>query len=347
MRLVMLGTGPFAVPTLRRLASSPHDVVQVVTRPPRGRRAEKPPMQVAAEELGIPVSQPETVNSAAAVAELQALQPDLVVVCDYGEILKPDILAVAPLGAVNLHGSLLPKYRGAAPVQWAVLNGDAETGNTVFQITPGLDAGPILGMDRIAIDPLETAGELEARLSQRGGELVLAVVDQLASGTATPVRQDRSQASKAPRLQKEHGQIDWSRSAAAIQNQIRGLDPWPRAYTDWPRPGGEPLRLIIHRARVAQHASPADAFITVPAGGVPLPRPGAILEAGPRLLVAAGDGVLELLAIQPAGKRAMTAAEFLRGYPLATGQQLGLNFDPPADPRSARGSESSGEGTQL
>lgn len=312
----MLGTGPFAVPTLRRLADSPHQVLRVVTRPPRGRRAEKPPMQLAAEELGLPVWQPETVNSDESCMRLRADAPDLIVVCDYGEILKPSVLSAAPLGAINLHGSLLPKYRGAAPVQWAVLNGETETGNTVFQITPGLDAGPILGVDRIAIEPDETAGQLEARLSQRGGELVLSVIEQIAAGTARPLMQDRSLASKAPRLQKEHGRIDWSRPAAAIKNQVRALDPWPRAYTDWPRPGGAPLRLIIHRAHVATEGAAGSA------GSVP-PPPGAVVEAGARLLVAAGEGVLELATIQPAGKRTMSAAELLRGYPLAVGQQLG------------------------
>jgi methionyl-tRNA formyltransferase len=142
----MLGTGPFAVPTLRRLQASPHEVLRVITRPPRGRKAEPSPMQRAAEKLGMSVWLPETINGEAAVAELQSLEPDLLVVCDYGEILKPPVLAAAPHGGINLHGSLLPKYRGAAPVQWAVLNGDAETGNTVIQMTPGLDAGPILGV---------------------------------------------------------------------------------------------------------------------------------------------------------------------------------------------------------
>jgi methionyl-tRNA formyltransferase len=314
MRLIMLGTGPFAVPTLRRLHASPHEVVRVVTRPPRGRRPEPPPMQTAAEELGIPLWQPETVNSDDAVAQLAADRPDLLVVCDYGEILKPPVLAVAPHGGVNLHGSLLPKYRGAAPVQWAVLNGDAETGNTVIQMTPGLDAGPCLGVQRVTIDPDETAGELEARLAEQGGELVQQVIESLAAGTAMPVKQDRTQASKAPRLEKEMGLIEWSRSAASIKNQVRALDPWPRAYTHWQRPGAsEPVRLIIHRARIADdNAYPL-------AGSVLLPSPGTVLQTGPQLLIATGDGVVELLTIQPAGKKPMPAAEFLRGYPLKAG----------------------------
>ena len=298
------------MPALRRLHRSSHEVVRVVTRPPRGRQAEAPPVQVAAEQLGLPVWQPETINSDAACAELLACRPELLVVCDYGEILKPAALAVAPSGGVNLHGSLLPKYRGAAPVQWAVLNGDAETGNTVIQMTPGLDAGPCLGVQRTAIEPDETAGELEARLAEQGAGLLLSVVDALAAGAATPAPQDRRQASKAPRLLKEDGQIDWSRSAAAIKNQVRALDPWPRAFTHWQRAGGEPLRLIVHRVALAD----------APAAGAA--APGTIIEAGPRLVVASGDGAVEILAIQPSGKRLMNAGELLRGYPLARGDRL-------------------------
>ncbi len=310
MRLVMLGTGPFAVPTLRGLAASKHEVLRVVTRPPRGRRAEPPPMQVAALELGIAVWQPDTVNSQAACDMFRGLAPDLLVVCDYGEILKPQALAAARLGGINLHGSLLPKYRGAAPVQWALLNGDAETGNTVIQMTPGLDAGPSLDVDRVAIDPDETAGELEARLSQRGADLVLRAVDALAAGTATPQPQDKSQASKAPRLEKEHGLVDWTRPAAAIKNQVRALDPWPRAFTHWRRVAGEPLRLILHRVQAV--ASPTPGVI-----------PGAVVEAGPRLIVGAGAGAVEILQLQPSGKRPMAAGEFLRGYQLGVGAVLG------------------------
>lgn len=306
----MLGTGPFAVPTLRRLVASPHEVLCVITRPPRGRRAEAPPMQIAADELNLPLWQPETVNSADSRSRLSAHSPDLLVVCDYGEILKPETLAISPHGGINLHGSLLPKYRGAAPVQWAVLNGDAETGNTVIQMTAGLDAGPCLGIDVLAIDPEESAGQLEARLAARGGDLVLSIINALAAGTATPVKQDRQQASKAPRLEKEHGVIDWSRPALAIKNQVRALDPWPRAYTAWQRGVGEPLRLILHRTAVIE-PSP-----------LPAAEPGTVLDAGQRLLVSTGAGALEILALQPAGKRIMETSEFLRGYQLTPGQRL-------------------------
>jgi len=309
MRLIMLGTGPFGVPTLRRLAASRHEVVGVITRPPRGRKAEAPPLALVAAELGLPVSQPDTVNSEEARAALRSLAPDLLVVCDYGEILKRETLQVARLGAINLHGSLLPKYRGAAPVQWAVLNGDAETGNTVIQMTPGLDAGPCLGVQRMAIGPDETAGELEARLAELGGDLVLSVIDAIDGGAANPQMQDKSAASRAPRLQKEQGLIDWSRPAGAIKNQVRGLDPWPRAYTHWRRAAGEPLRLIVHRVQVAD-STPMSS------------DPGTVIEAGPRLLVAASEGAVDILTLQPAGKKVLTAAEFLRGYPIAVGDRL-------------------------
>lgn len=311
MRIVMLGTGPFAVPTLRTLAASRHEVARVVTRPPRGRKPEPPPMQRAAEELGIEVWQPETINAEDACDTLRVLAPDLLVVCDYGEILKPPALTAARHGGINLHGSLLPKYRGAAPVQWAVLNGDAETGSTVIQMTPGLDAGPILGIDRIAVGPDETAGELEARLSERGGPLVLRIVDELESGATHPVRQDKTQTTKAPRLEKEDGLIDWSQPAAAIKNRVRALDPWPRAFTHWHRAGaGEPLRLILHRVQ---------ALDATPAGVSP---PGTVIGSQSQLIIAAGQGAIEILQLQPSGKRVMAAGEFLRGYGLKLGDRL-------------------------
>lgn len=309
MRIILLGTGPFAVPTLRALGGSAHEVLLAVSRPPRGRKPLPAPVQLAAEELGIPRWLPGTVNSDEARAKLTKLQPDLFVVCDYGEILKSPTLAVARLGGINLHGSLLPKYRGAAPVQWAVLNGDVETGNTVIQMTPGLDAGPCIGVDRVAIDPDETAGELESRLSARGAKLVLQVVEQLESGTVDLIEQDKSQATKAPRLAKEHGHVDWSRSAQEIKNQVRALHPWPRAYTDWQRSGGEPLRLILDRVQIADDSCPAS-------------PPGTVVSVDQKLVIATGHGRLSLEQIQPAGKRTMSAAEFLRGYQVRAGDVL-------------------------
>ena len=234
MKLVMLGTGPFAVPTLRALAAGAHEVPLVVSRPFKGRKnAAPPPMHTVAEELGIELWTPESVNLPESVERLKAIDADLLVVCDYGEILKPAVLESTRLGGVNLHGSLLPRYRGAAPVQWAVLSGDAETGNTVIQMTAGLDAGPCLAQQRVAIDPDETAGELEQRLATLGADAMVEVVNKLAAGTAEPVEQQHTAASKAPRLKKEDGLIDWTRPAAEIKNRVRAMSPWPRTYSFW------------------------------------------------------------------------------------------------------------------
>jgi methionyl-tRNA formyltransferase len=309
----MLGTGPFAVPTLRALVAAGHEVPLVVTRPPRGRCAEASPLQRAGDGLGLAVWSPDTVNSPESQARLRVVRADLLVVCDYGEILRPETLVTARLGGINLHGSLLPKYRGAAPVQWAILRGERETGNSVIQMTPGLDAGPCLGQQRTPIDPDEDAGQLEARLAEMGAELVVRIVAELAAGTARPVEQDRSQASKAPRLKKEDGVIDWSRSAQEIKNQVRALRPWPRAVTFWHRAEAEPLRLNVDLVAIAGPGSNANEL------------PGTILDASKRLVVVAGDGTLELLEVQPAGKRAMSAGEFLRGNRVRIGDRLGTS----------------------
>jgi methionyl-tRNA formyltransferase len=332
MRIIVLGTGPFAVPTLQALAASHHEVLLVITRPPQGRRPEASPLQRAAELLGLQVWSPPTVNDADAHSRLTTLAADLLVVCDYGEILHPATLATAQLGGINLHGSLLPKYRGAAPVQWAILRGETETGNSLIQMTPGLDAGPCLGQQRTLIDPDEDAGQLENRLAATGADLVLQVIDQLESGTATPIEQDKTLASKAPRLKKEDGAIDWSRPAQEIKNQVRALRPWPRAFTYWHRENAEPLRLNIDRVSI-HPLPPGEGRVRVPPGegrvrfppgeGRVRVPPGTILEAPGHLLIATGDNPLEILELQPAGKRAMSAAEFLRGHRLHAANSFG------------------------
>lgn len=312
MRLVMMGTGPFAVPTLRKLAASRHEVVLVVSRPSRVRKNQPPPpIHTAAAELGLELWTPSTINAPEAVDSLVSLSADLLVVCDYGEILRPPALAATRLGGVNLHGSLLPKYRGAAPVQWAILAGDTETGNTVIQMTPGLDAGPSLGQQTIAIDPDETADQLEQRLAELGSQLVLEVVDQLAADCTSPVPQDASRASKAPRFTKEDGHIDWSLPAEQIKNRVRALYPWPRCYSFWNLESREPLRVNIDRVQFTTDLPPQD-----------LP-PGTPLAVPQRLIVATGTTPLEILTLQPAGKRPMAGGEFLRGYG-------GGSFAPPA-----------------
>jgi methionyl-tRNA formyltransferase len=324
MRLVVLGTGPFAVPTLHALAKSEYDVLLVVSRPPQGRRPEASPLQRAAEELHLPIWSPETVNHPDAQARLKSLAADLLVVCDYGEILRPETLAVTPLGGINLHGSLLPKFRGAAPVQWAILSGEAETGNSVIQMTPGLDAGPCLAQQRTPIDPDEDAGQLEARLAAMGAELVLRVIGELEAQAARPIEQDKRLASKAPRLTKEHGAIDWSRSAREIKNQVRALRPWPRAYTFWHRADADPLRLNIDRVAIVSSIPTARAAsVAVDSGDLRGPIPGTVLDPNSHLLIATGDDPLEILELQPAGKRSMTAADFLRGHRVRLGDRFG------------------------
>jgi len=314
MRLVMLGTGPFAVPTLQALAASGHEVVLIITRPPTGRTPISSPLQRAAESLRLSVWSPESVNTSDAQSRIKSLAPDLLIVCDYGEILRPETLATTRFGGINLHGSLLPKYRGAAPVQWAILRGETETGNSIIQMTPGLDAGPLLAQQRTAIDPDEDAEQLENRLAVMGAELVVKVIEELEADTARSITQDGSLASKAPRLKKEQGAIDWSRPSREIKNQVRALRPWPRAYTFWLRQRGDPLRLNIDRVMFTSPTAEVTSAIR---------QPGAILEATPGLIIATGDEPLEILELQPAGKRPMPAADFLRGNRLKIGEIFG------------------------
>jgi methionyl-tRNA formyltransferase len=313
MRLVMLGTGPFAVPTLRAVVEGGHEVPLVVTRPPQGRNTSASPLQRAGEQLDLDVWAPPTVNSPEAQSRLASLQPELLVVCDYGEILRPETLATARLGGINLHGSLLPKYRGAAPVQWAILRGESETGNSIIHMTAGLDAGPILAQQRTPIDPDEDAAQLEERLAAMGAGAILAVIEALESNTTRPIIQDVTQASKAPRLKKEQGAIDWSRGAREIKNQVRALRPWPRAFTFWHHAGGSPMRLNIDRVALAER--PASA-------GAPQPA-GTVISLSPSLLVATADIAVEIQELQPAGKRSMASSEFLRGNRVRVGDRLG------------------------
>ncbi len=313
MRVIMMGTGPFAVPTFRALYDSQHEVLALFTRPDRpqqGRTKTPPnPMRALAVERGTPVHDPESINSSHARMVLAAYQPDIYVVCDYGQILKPAALEIARFGGINLHASLLPKYRGAAPINWALYHGETETGVTVIHMTPQLDAGPAIAQGRLAIGPHDTAAEIEPKLAEIGAPLVLESIDALAAGTAKPLQQDPAQATKAPRLKKELGAIDWMRPAVAIKDQIRALQPWPKSFTFWHRGDGEPVRLILDRVRVEPETHG---------------EPGVVLESsGDRLVIAAGEGALAIEKIQPAGKRSMNAGEFLRGNPVAVGERFG------------------------
>jgi methionyl-tRNA formyltransferase len=287
-------------------------------------------MRELAAGRGTRIHEPESINTPAARAVLASYQPDLFVVCDYGQILAPETLEIARHGGINLHASLLPKYRGAAPINWAIYHGELESGVTIIHMTPRVDAGPAIAQAAVPIGPEETAAELEPRLAQLGAPLVLRAIEELEAGTARAIEQDPAAATRAPRLKKELGAVDWSRSAAAIKSQVRALQPWPKTYTFWHRPGGEPLRLILEKVHVEQDASvvpplpPASGATGVPPVSAPLQAPGTILVAhGDQLLVATGEAVLAIDAIQPASKRVLSTAEFLRGYGVRSGERLG------------------------
>lgn len=315
MRLVMMGTGSFAVPTFRGLFDTHHTVVALLTKPLGPQRGRRPipisPMRDIAHEHGTPIFDPEDCNRQEARTRLADFHADLLVVCDYGRILSGETLATARLGGVNVHASLLPKYRGAAPINWAIYHGETETGVSVIHMTPRLDAGPVIAQARTVIEPEETAVELEKRLAEIGGWLVRRAIDSVEAGRLEALHQDDALASRAPRLKKTDGAIDWTRPAEAVRNQVRAMEPWPKTYTFWHRPEGKPVRLILGPVSV----------VDVPDRGA---LPGTVLEAaGDRLVVAAGQGAVRIRSLQPAGKRMHAAEEFLRGNRVQPGQSFG------------------------
>jgi len=313
LRIVLFGTGDFAVTPFRALIESAHDVAAVYTQPDRtgrGHHRHVNPAKVLAEEHGIPVRQPVKVNAADVLEELRSFQADVFIVAAYGQILKPAFLAIPPLGAFNLHGSLLPKHRGAAPVQYSIWKGDREGGVTIFQIEPALDSGPMVGKVATPIGPKETSGELMQRLAELSGPLLLDVVDQLAAGTATFEVQDADCVTLAPKIPKEAGVIDWSQSAENIGWHVRAMQPWPKASTTL-QSGDASLRCIVLDIDISKETQPRNA------------SPGEIRIADKRMFVATGSGMLEILKLQPQGKQAMTAAAFLNGYQLALDARFG------------------------
>lgn len=235
MRIVFMGTPEFAVPSLEALLRSDDHVVGVVSQPDRpkgrGQQLVAPPVKLVAERAGIPVLQPLKIRTPEFLQALTSWQPDLIAVAAYGRILHTPILTLPPKGCVNVHGSLLPKYRGAAPIQWAVINGETETGITTMLMDEGMDTGPMLLQERLGIMKDDTAGTLAPRLAELGGRLLVETIAQLKAGTLMPKKQDDGQATMAPLLKKEDGLIDWTMSAASLANRVRGLSPWPGAYT--------------------------------------------------------------------------------------------------------------------
>jgi len=308
LRIVFAGTPEFAVPPLEALRAAGHDMVAVYTQPDRpagrGQALTASPVKRRAAELGLTVEQPATLRTPDAVDRLRGLDADLMVVVAYGLILPQAVLDVPRLGCWNIHASLLPRWRGAAPIQRAILAGDGVTGITIMQMEAGLDTGPVLLVRDTPIGPRELGGELHDRLSQLGAEAIVAAIDEWQAGRITPVTQPAAGGTYAAKLSKSEARIDWAQPAVAIDRQVRAFNPWPVAETTW---DGKQLRVW--------QCEPEPLAVRA--------APGTVLESsGDRFVVATGDGALRLLQLQLAGRRAMSAAEFLNANALA-GARLG------------------------
>jgi methionyl-tRNA formyltransferase len=306
MRLVFLGTPSFAVPTLEACVAAGHEVVCVVTQPDRpsgrGQHLAHPPVKQSALRLGLPVCQPERVRRPEAVEHLRALGADAMVVVGYGQIIPQSVIDLAPLGIINVHGSLLPRYRGAGPVQWAIVNGETITGVTTMKIDAGLDTGDMLLKAETEIGADETAPELAERLSIMGAHLLVETLDRIRE--IVPEKQDPAQATHAPLLKKEDGLIDWTQSALRVHNRARGLQPWPGAYTNF---RGHTLHLWKTRPHLR---------------GTNHPGPGRFLTLKPPV-VCCGEGALELIEVQLEGRKRIAGADFVNGQRLAEHEPLG------------------------
>jgi methionyl-tRNA formyltransferase len=310
MRLVFLGTPEFAVPTLEACAEAGHEIAAVYTQPDRpkgrGQALAAPPVKEAALRLGFEVRQPLKVRAPEVVDELRALGADAMVVVGYGQIIPQSIIDLPRLGIINVHASLLPRYRGAAPVQWAIARGETRTGVTTMQIDAGLDTGAMLLKAEAEIGPEETALDLAPRLARMGASLLVETLRGLEAGTVEAVPQNNDEATLAPILKREDGLIDWSAAAAEIHNRARGFLPWPGAWTTF-----RGQRLQVWRARRTALESAAAA--------------GVLFSEGRRLLACCGAGeVLELLEVQVEGRKRVAAADFLNGFRLEPGERLGL-----------------------
>ena len=308
MRIVFMGTPDFAVPSLEALLKSDDHVVGVVTQPdrPKGRGQEVifSPVKVVCQREGIPVLQPLKMKDPAFLDALREWKPDVIAVTAFGRILPPVILALPPRGCINVHGSLLPKYRGAGPVQWAIIRGERETGITTMFMAEGMDTGDMLLRETVEIRPEDTAGTLAPRLADVGGRLLVETLRRLKAGTLTPERQDDAQATMAPLLKKEDGLIDWTRPATEITNRVRGLSPWPGAYT---YVNGE--RWTLCRVSVGEESHNA--------------APGTVTKVTKdRIDVATSGGTLQILDIQPSNSRRMTVAQYLAGHRVTEGVRL-------------------------
>jgi methionyl-tRNA formyltransferase len=309
MRVLYLGSPAFAVAPLHILATAGVDLVGVVTQPdrPAGRKRilTPPPVKEAAQSLGLRILQPPTLRDPAAIEQLAALHPDVGVIVAYGEILRPAVLDIPPLGYLNIHPSLLPRHRGPAPVAGAILAGDEETGVTVMKLDTGMDSGPILAQQRVPLDVDSRTGPLTGRLMEQGAHLLAEALPKYAAGQLEPRPQDHSQATVTRLLKKEDGRIDWTLPAAAIERRIRAYDPWPGTFTTWQ---AQTLKILAAEPHPHEPAHEP---------------PGTLVTRDMQPLVATGEGMLGLLAVQPAGKRAMMGSAWLAGQRSVEGQRFG------------------------
>lgn len=304
MRILFMGTPDFAVPSLEALLNAGHEICGVFTQPDkpknRGMKLQAPPVKEFALAHDIPVFQPESVKDGTALEKIRQLNPDLIAVAAYGRILPVDILEYPVYGCINVHSSLLPKYRGSAPIHWAILNGDKESGVTIMHMAKAMDAGDIIAQAVTPIDPNETVENLHDRLAQMGAALLVEVVEQIGAGTATRTPQDESKVTYAPMLSRELSPLDWTRTARQLHDQVRGLIPWPATTTDII--GGQPVKIFeVEETGIATTAVP-----------------GTIVAAGKQGIdVACGDGVLlRIKQLQAQGGKRMAAADYLRGHPI-------------------------------
>ncbi len=320
MRLAFFGSGDFAAPCLYALARTDHDLVRVVTQPDRpagrGGRVRMTPVKEAALALDLPVDQPETLRGDEPVERLRAARPDLAVIVAYGKKVPPAMLAAPPHGFINAHASILPKYRGAAPVPHAILEGESETGVTVFQLEEDWDSGPVYAEARTPIRGRDTAGSVLDRLAPLAADLLVQVVDAIADGSVRPQPQPHGEATRAPKFSREDGLIDWTAPADRIDRQVRAFQPWPEAFSTLPGKRGQTLRLHILGVEREPDRDP-DAAAAAPGEAI-------VADGKAGLVVATGTGeALRLTAVKPAGKRPMTGAEFVRGHRVEPGARLG------------------------
>lgn len=316
MRVVFMGTPQFAVPALTALIEAGHEVAAVVTQPDkpkgRGKEVQMSPVKEKALECNIPVYQPVKARNPEFVEILTSLSPQVIVVAAFGQILPRSILDIPPFGCVNIHASLLPKYHGASPIQYAVINGDKESGITTMMMAEGIDTGDMLDQEAILLDEKETGGSLHDKLSAIGGRLILKTLEKLENGTAVRIPQDESKVCYVGMIKKSMGDIDWSMEAESIERLIRGLNPWPSAYTVW---NGKVLKIWKASVLEAEEETGKDAASFASWGEV--------TEAGNgRLVIKTGKGSLSVEELQLQGKKRVDTASFLRGYPIAKGSVL-------------------------